>query len=177
MSAFPSEAAGLEWFVVQAQPRKERFVRDRLSDLGRDAFLPLMAERRRGRRGVTVSPLFPGYLFARLSVAQGDVPRIRWMHGVRRLLGEGNRPLPVASEIVRVIRERTDATGRVRPAAPMGRGDRVRILEGPLRGLIGVLQRPASRPEERVCVLLDLFERETRVEVPAGTLGPMSGSA
>jgi len=49
-----------EWYVIQANPRKEAFVRDRIEDLGREAFLPLIAERRRGRRRATVGPFFPG---------------------------------------------------------------------------------------------------------------------
>jgi hypothetical protein len=43
----------------------------------------------------------------------------------------------------------------------------VRILDGPLSGLVGILERPAATPVERVCVLLEVFQRLTRVELPA----------
>jgi len=175
MSSVTSGNDEPQWFVVHSLPRKERFVRDRLRELGRDAFLPLVASRRARRSAVTLAPLFPGYLFAKLSMAGGDLTRIRWMHGVRRLLGHGQRPHPVPDELVQMIRRRADAAGRVRPPARMRRGERVRIVEGPLAGLIGVLDRPETRAEDRVCVLLRLFERQTRVEIPAGNLGVAAG--
>ena len=46
------------WYVIQANPRKETFVRGRIEDLGCEVFLPLMAERKPGRRRATLSPLF-----------------------------------------------------------------------------------------------------------------------
>ena len=54
------------WYVVQCHPRKERFVRERLEDLGCSVFLPLIKERIPGRRQWRLGPLFPGYLFAGL---------------------------------------------------------------------------------------------------------------
>ncbi len=155
----------LGWYVIQTHPCKERFVRERIEDLGRDVFLPLAVERQRGRRRSSVGPLFPGYLFARLSEADGDLPRARWTHGVRRLLGDGGRPRPVCDAVVELLRARADRGGRVKLGLGLRRGDRVRIVDGPLAGLIGVLEQPVASPEQRVCVLLSLFHRLTRVEV------------
>ncbi len=142
-------------------------MRGRIEDLGREVFLPILAERQRGRRRTTVGPLFPGYLFARLSIAAGDLTRVRWTHGVRRLLGDGEGPRPVDDLLVDMIRRRADATGRVRLGSGLRRGDRVRVVDGPLSGLVGILERAAATPGERVYVLLDVFQRLTRVELPA----------
>lgn len=155
----------LAWYVVQSNVRKESFVRDRIEELGREAFLPLLSERRRGRRRATTGPFFPGYLFARLSECDGDLARVRWLHGVRRVLGDGDRPRPVHDGIVDTIRIRADATGRVRFGGRLRRGDRVKILDGPFAGLIGVLERPPHGPEQRILVLLELFQRVTRVQL------------
>ena len=155
------------WYVVQAHPRKERLVGTRIQELGREVFLPTVSERRPGQRRSTVGPLFPGYLFARLGIAHGDLATIRWTHGVRRLLGDGAGPQPVADALVDSIRRRADRSGRVRLGAGLKRGERVRVLDGPLAGLIGLLERPAGTPVERVCVLLDVFQRLTRVELPS----------
>ncbi len=46
----------------------------------------------------------------------------------------------------------------------------MRIVDGPLAGLIGILERPAVEPAERVSVLLELFNRPTRVEVAADAI-------
>ena len=167
---------GFQWYIVQSHPRKEGFVRERIQDLDREVFLPLVAERRPGRRRVTVGPLFPSYLFAKLSGERGDLARVRWMHGVRRFLGDGEGPRPVEDTVVKTIRARADHTGRVKLGLGLRRGDRVRIVDGPLAGLVGVLQRAASSPEQRVCVLLELFHRTTRVELPANAVGGLAGA-
>ena len=84
-----------DWYVIQSHPRKEPFVRARIQDLGREVFLPMVAERVPGRRRSGLAPLFPGYLFARLCGEEGDFPRVRWSHGVRRVLGDAHQPRPL----------------------------------------------------------------------------------
>lgn len=142
-------------------------MRGRIGTLVRDVFLPTVAERRGRARRATLGPLFPGYLFARLSVEEGDLPRIRWTPGVKKVLGDAGGPSPIDDRIVEAIRMRADRTGRVRLGLGLRKGDRVRILDGPLAGLVGVLERPAVSAIERVCVLLAVFQRPTRVELPA----------
>ncbi len=160
----------MDWYVVQSHPCKESFVRGRIQEMRRDVFLPMVRERHIGRRGARLGPLFPGYLFARLSRDEGDLARVRWTHGVRRLLGDGEGPRPVDNGLIESIRNRADASGRVRLGAGLRRGDRVRVLDGPLAGLVGILETPASSPVERVCVLLEVFQRLTRVELSAQTV-------
>lgn len=155
------------WYVVQALPLKERFVRDRIADLGRESFLPLVSERRPGARRSRLNPLFPGYLFANLDPREGDLASVRWLVGVRRVLGDRDRPRPIDDAVVATLRARTDRDGRVRFGTQLRRGDKVRILDGPFAGFVGVLERVAHDPQQRVCVLLDLFHRLTCVEVDA----------
>lgn len=155
------------WYVVQANPLKERFVRDRIADLGREVFLPLVSERRPGSRRSRLNPLFPGYLFANLDPREGDLASVRWLVGVRRVLGDRDRPRPLEGDVVEAIRARTDRSGRVRFGTQLRRGDKVRILDGPFAGFIGVLERVAHDPQQRVHVLLEMFHRLTCVEVDA----------
>ncbi len=162
------------WYVIQSNPRKETFVRGRIEDLGCEVFLPLMAERKPGRRRATLGPLFSAYLFARLSAT--DLPRIRWTQGVRRILGNSQRPLPVEDAVVDVIRSRADRTGKVRLGLGLRRGDRVKILDGPFAGLTGMLELPAMSPGQRVNVLLEVFTRLTRVEMPADAIAGLAGA-
>ncbi len=160
----------LAWYVVQTHPNKEGFVRERIEDFNREVFLPLVRERVPGSRRMRTAPLFPGYLFARLSASSGDLPLIRWSPGVRRMLGSGQSPAPVADVVIESVRARTDRQGRVRVGLRLKPGSRVRIVEGPLAGIFGLLERPATSPDQRVSVLLEVFQRLTRVEVPASAV-------
>ena len=83
------------------------------------------------------------------------------------MLGDACGPKPIDDQIVSAIRTRADSTGRVRLGTGLRKGARVRILDGPLAGLVGILERPAVTAIERVCVLLAVFQRPTRVELPA----------
>jgi transcriptional antiterminator RfaH len=158
------------WFVVQTHPRRERFVEKRLQDLELESFLPLLMESRYGRSNARMKPLFPGYMFAALSPVRGDLPRVRWLHGVKRLLGDAERPRPIPGQVVQELRARADARGCVHLGWGLQQGDRVRILEGPFAGLVGILEGHLTRPKDRVHVLLDMFARTARVEVPAASL-------
>lgn len=171
-----SGANGFGWFVVQVHPRKETFAKGRIEELGRDVFLPLKAARGSGTRRTVVGPLFPGYVFARLSERDGDLPRVRWAHGVRRLLGDGERPRAVPDWVVETIRSRTDTRGCLRPMARLKRGERVRIVEGPLAGLVGLLERPATTSEQRVWILVELFRRVTRVDLRLDDIGSVGAA-
>jgi transcriptional antiterminator RfaH len=156
-----------DWYVVHTHPRKEPFVSARIGELGREVFFPTLSERRPGRKRTSIGPLFPGYVFARLSEREGDLPRVRWAQGVRVVLGDGDGPRPVDEALVETIRVRADRRGRVKLGGGLRAGDRVRVVDGPLAGLVGVLERPSSSPAERAFVLLDVFHRLTRVELPA----------
>ncbi len=160
----------LAWYVIQTHPHKEGFVRERVEDFNREVFLPLVREPVPGSRRARSAPLFPGYLFARLSVSSGDLPSIRWSPGVKRMLGDGQRPAPVADVVVECVRARTDRQGRIRVGRRLKPGSRVRIVEGPLAGVLGLLESPATGPDQRVSVLLEVFRRLTRVEVPASAV-------
>ncbi len=81
---------------------------------------------------------------------------MRWTPGVRRLLGVGDSPVPVDEQMIGTIRSRLSLEGVVRVGVPFARGDRVRIVEGPMAGLCGILERPTSRAN-RVRILLEIL--------------------
>ena len=75
------------WFALQVHTRRENTVADLLRFRGCDPFLPLHMERRRwsDRIKKVEAPLFPGYLFCRLS--DRNQAAALFTYGVIRILG------------------------------------------------------------------------------------------
>ncbi|HZO81892.1 MAG TPA: transcription termination/antitermination NusG family protein [Candidatus Binataceae bacterium] len=162
------------WYLVRTRSNKERSVRDQLGMSLPEVFLPLLRVkvRRWERLSETLVPLFPCYLFARFEL-ETDYLRVRWASGVRDLVRAGSQPRTVPEEIVAELRRRC-AGGAVELApAVLNRGERVRVVAGPLRGLEAVFERYLSGTE-RVALFLASLERFTpRVVMRAEAVEPL----
>lgn len=160
-----------DWYAVQVKRAGERRGERQLELRGIPVLLPWIevVRRYRTRRVTLLEPLFPGYLFARMQSMEAAPERwqaLRWAPGVRRILGAGDEPIPVADAIIDAIRDRTRELGFLRPGFRHEPGARVRIRGGPLDGLEAIFDHPVSRGG-RVRVLLELLGQEARVEVDA----------
>ena len=156
------------WFAVHTQPRNELLARRHLENQGFGVYLPRYLKWRSHarRREQVMAPLFPSYLFVNI-----DIDRARWraIHstvGVKRLVCQGDRPVPVPDTLIDEIRAREDDNGRVilGKMFPFKRGDKLRFVAGPLIDQIGLFD--CKSDEERVYVLLNVLGREIRVRMP-----------
>lgn len=151
-----------DWLVVATRRHKERAARMSLEQLGLATYLPMLEQWPRPAVGASVGPMFPGYLFAHATVR--DVYPIGRAAGVRGFVSFGGAPARLDDAVVEFLRSREDANGIIR-AEPLPLGSEVVITDGPLRGFIAVVERRLSA-RQRVLLLLDILQRQTRVEVP-----------
>src|SRR5437762_12759698 len=86
----------LGWVVLRTQPQRELLAAEAVRARGGEAFVPYLPPRRRTRRAV---PLFPGYLFARVTSAEDLLP-IRSAPGVAYVLPLSAAPALVPGEVV-----------------------------------------------------------------------------
>jgi len=158
----------LDWFLVRTKPHKERWVRDQLGNALPEVFLPLLKTRapQWGKMAPAIVPLFPCYLFARLDLKENYF-HVKYTPGVHGLVSAGKEPLAVPASIVEEIKLR-GIDGIVEISAPhLGRGERVRIVDGPFRGFDAVFDRYLSG-SERVAILLEAVEAKgVRMVLPA----------
>jgi transcriptional antiterminator RfaH len=152
------------WYVIQINRHREHFAQRSLSDLGITTYLPRIVQWPRPAVGSAIAPMFPGYLFARISQMQ-DFSRVGWTPGVKAFISFGEGPVPIDASAIDFLREREGPDGLIHCGSPINGGSEVRIVNGPFRGLTGIVERflPAR---ERVCVLMDLLQRRTLVELP-----------
>ena len=152
------------WFVVHTKVRKESYAQWQLERRGVRTFLPWIQRPSRVTLDDVTLPLFPGYLFAHVSLAE-QYWNVVWSPGVHKIVGFGDAPSPIDDSVIDFLRARAGHDGVVRMFPVFREGDRVRIKQGPLAGLIGIIENPCSG-RGRVRVLMELLRRETRVEVP-----------
>ena len=152
------------WACVQSEPRRESAAQHFLQLNGYQVYLPRLrvVRPRRGRKVTLCPALFPSYLFVLITSGWWAA---RWCPHVVRLLAAGDEPMHVPDAIVDEIRSR-ERGGLVELPRRDGfkAGDRVRILQGPFEGHLGLYA--GMRPHERVLVLLALLGGEQRVELP-----------
>ncbi len=143
------------WYLIRTKPGKERWVRDQLVELVPETFLPMLKAQvpRWGRLAWSTAPLFPCYLFARLSLREHYFD-VKYMAGVQGLVCAGMEPVLVEAEVVESIRVRAvGGVVEIRPR-PFVTGERLRITTGPFRDFEAIFERYLSG-EERVAILLN----------------------
>jgi transcription antitermination factor NusG len=162
------------WFVLWTQSHCERLVSDQLIAKGFDVFLPTIRtwSRQRGTRRMIALPMFPGYAFIRHALDRYAYVEILKTRGVVRVLGDGwDRLCPVADGDVDAIQRLVQTDVPVFPHTYLREGQWVRIVDGPLSGVEGVLLQ--SKPNKGLVVVsVELLRRSVAVEVDGTQVVP-----
>lgn len=155
------------WYVVHAQPHQERRAQAHLERQNFGTFLPEASVTLRHSRRFRNEqrPLFPGYLFVRLTIPGDSWRTINATRGVLRLVAAGDHPVPLPDGFVE---ELATADQPCDPAPDLRVGDAVRLRKGPFTGLKGRLL--ALRPGGRAQVMLSMLGANTPVRLQADTL-------
>jgi transcriptional antiterminator NusG len=154
------------WYALHTRSRFEQKVFDSLHGMDLEAFLPKIQvmSRRKDRRMKIHVPMIPGYVFVRSTLTAEDYYPIIKTSGVVRFVGFKGKPVPANDEEITslMILDGTDRT--VQNRAYMKQGDRVTIMEGPLKGLVGFYLRNKSK-SDRVVLSVELLKRSLEVEI------------
>jgi transcriptional antiterminator RfaH len=154
------------WYVVHTKPKQEARATKNLERWGLETLSPWIHEAHiaRQRQGTQyrVSPLFPGYIFARFDAAT-LLAKVRMTRGVHDVIGFGEYATPIDDAVISVVRDRIGDDGLVRQAE-LQPGDAVQIIDGPLRALVGIFEGPL-RGQDRVLVLLATLGSQTHAQI------------
>ena len=163
------------WYALHTRSRFERKVFDGLRGKNLEAFLPrvqVMSKRKDRRKKIHV-PMIPGYVFVRSILVPEDYYPIIETTGVVRFVSFKGKPVPANDEEMASLKilDGTDRT--VQNRAYMKKGDRVMIMEGPLKGLVGFYLRH-KRKSDRVVLSVELLKRSLDVEIEDWALEKIS---
>jgi transcription antitermination factor NusG len=162
------------WFALRVQSRCEKVVAMVARNKGFEEFLPLHKSRRRwsDRLKAIDLPLFPGYIFCRLD-PQRRLPLLT-IPGVLHFVGIGKIPSPIQDTEIAAIQTAVGSGILTEPWPFLEVGQRVRLEDGPLAGLEGILVETPKR--QRVVVSVTLLKRSVAVDIERHWAAPVDVS-
>lgn len=167
--ATPRSSADQKWFAVYTLARHEKRVAQHFGQRGVEHFLPLYSRQRKwkdGSKGALELPLFPGYIFVRISRAERV--RVLEVPGVLSIVGGTQRVLaPLPEKDMEALRKGLHLR-RAEPHPVVRVGQRACIRSGALTGMVGIVVREKSGL--RVVLTLELIMQSVAVEVDAHDL-------
>jgi transcriptional antiterminator NusG len=158
-----SETGTPQWFALGVKPRFDKAVARMLENKGFETLLPLYKKRHRyaARCKVSELPLFPGYVFCRFNVLT-RLP-ILTTPGVTQILGTGNTPIPLSENEIVSLQTAIKSDLPLQPFPFLQVGQRVRIEEGALAGVVGIVIR--CKQSLRLVLSITLLQRSVLLEV------------
>ncbi len=163
------------WFALQVRSRIERSVAVNLQVQGYEWFFPTYKARRRWSDRVkdVELPLFPGYLFCRFD-PEDRFPVVK-TPGVIQIVGIGKKPVPVNEAEISAIQTIIRSGLPRQPWPYLILGQRVRIEQGALRGLEGILL--SLKGQHRIVVSITLLQRAVALEISREWVCPVRPQA
>jgi transcription antitermination factor NusG len=163
LSVAYAEGGVPKWYAAYTSANHEKRVAQELGWRSVESYLPLYGSVRRwkDRRVRLEMPLFPGYVFVKMALRERL--RVLQVPGVARLVGFEGQAAPVPDEDIEAIRTCLAGGHPLLPHPYLERGQRVRVVSGPLAGLTGVVVR--RKKQTRLVISFDLLMRSVAVEV------------
>lgn len=163
------------WYAAYTSANHEKRVALQLSQRSVEQFLPVYESVRRwkDRRMKLELPLFPGYVFVRIALR--DRLCVLCVPGVARLVGFDGTPAALPDEEIDTLRAGLAGGMRAEPHPYLKQGRQVRVKDGPLAGMEGILIKRKNRA--RLVVSVELIQRAMAVEIDEADLEVLQGKA
>jgi transcription antitermination factor NusG len=161
----------LKWYALYTCSRHEKIVQLQLTGKAFECYLPLYTSLRRwnDRTALVDLPLFPGYLFVRIPLSARL--RVLTVPGVVRLVGFNGKLTALPEEAIQAIKTAV-ALKVAEPCPYLVEGKHIRVTNGPLKGLEGIVTRRKGRL--RVVVSVHSIMQSFSVELDALDTKPIT---
>ena len=164
-------ANGDRWYALQVRTRREGSIEALLSGKGYKTFLPTCTNlcRMSGRTREVTSPLFTGYIFCQFDAL--DRLPILVTPGVLAVVGRGKVPVPLEDAEISVLEAMVASGLPTEPWPFLEVGQRVRVEDGALCGLEGILTSFKGR--QKIVVSVTLLRRSVALEIDRFRVSPI----
>jgi transcription antitermination factor NusG len=159
-----------QWYALAVKPRHDRAVSGALEHKGYQTLVPLYKKRRPYSEQTRESelPLFPGYIFCRFNCST-RLP-ILTTPGVMQILGAGRTPIPVEESEIASLQTALHLQLPVQPFPFLETGQKVRITEGALVGVEGIVM--SFKQCLRLVLSIGLLQRSVLLEIDRDCVSP-----
>src|SRR6266849_23628 len=166
-----TEPSRERWYALQLRTRWESSAATLLTGKGYQTFLPTFKTLRRvrGKSCEVHPPLFPGYLFCRFDALK-RLP-VLLTPGVITVVGRGRIPIPVEDFEIEAVQKVVSAGLQVEPWPYLEVGQLVRIDDGALCGVQGILI--GFKGARRIVVSISLLRRSVALEIDRSVVCPI----
>jgi transcriptional antiterminator RfaH len=158
------------WRVVYTKPRHEKKVSDQLAKYDLAVFLPMIKSLRTwgDRKKYIDLPLFPSYLFVKLTDSQ-DYCRSMNLDGMRYYLRSGKEIAQVSESVINNIRILVNHSEHLEVSHERFQpGTFLAVKEGPFAGFTCEVVRYMGK--EKILVRIELLQRCLLLNLPVGSL-------
>jgi transcriptional antiterminator NusG len=159
----------MPWYAVHTRSRHEDRVHLGLMQKAFHAFLPKLEvwSKRKDRRKKILIPMFPGYLFVELSSLDNETKvDVLKTFGVVRILGKprGAEPLPIPDEKIDAIQRIVQSKVEVQQFQYPKVGEPARIIDGPFKGVEGLVIK-TDYEKELFVIAIELLQRSVAIKL------------
>ena len=160
------------WYALHTRSRHEKQVNSRLQEKGITSFLPLNTMYRKwSDRYKKVSiPLFSCYVFVKICLR--DRLSVLQTEGVVSLVSFSGIPAPIPDRQIESLQMIVEKQLYVSPADYFTAGQRVRVIQGPLKGLEGTLMQVKN--QSKLIIGIDGIKQAISVEIDPRDLSIIS---
>jgi len=161
------------WYAVSTRSRQEKVAASMLENLAIVHFLPLFNEERRwsDRKQMVTLPLFPGYVFVKITTAPELQLRVLKVPGIVDFVGNRKGPLAIPESDIESVRAVVTRGVGCAPHPSLKAGSRVRVVRGVLAGVEGTLIR--SGAESKLVICVEMIQRSVSVSVDVSDVEPV----
>ena len=159
----------MPWYAVHTRSRHEDRAFLGLMQKSFHAFLPKLEvwSKRKDRKLKITIPMFPGYLFVELATLDNEIKvDVLKTFGVVRILGKPRsaEPIAVPDDKIDAIRRIVDSRVEVQQLQYPKAGEPARIIDGPFKGVEGLVLS-TDYAKELFVISIELLQRSIAIKL------------
>jgi transcription antitermination factor NusG len=165
------EATGTKqsgWYVVYTCPNSEKKIYAELNKRAITAFMPTkkVVKQWSDRKQKIEVPLFPNYVFVK--VPHNEMWTVLMISGVVRFVSFEGKPAVVKDAEIDFIKKLASAAGMIHNEDRYIEGEKVKVKEGPLLGMVGKVKN--KKGVTRLYVEIDTVRQVVSIDIDAALL-------